>query len=125
MNYAELCDSMGEPVVLHGDLHHDNVLRLGAGGWLAIDPAGIVGEREYETGALLRNPWPGLLELPHPGRILERRIDQLAEALELDVGRIRGWAYSEAVLAAVWCEQDAKDPAYMRACADLLEPLTR
>ena len=123
--YAELCDSMGEPVVLHGDLHHDNVLRSGAGGWLAIDPAGIVGEREYETGALLRNPWPGLLELPHPGRILERRIDQLAEALELDVGRIRGWAYSEAVLAAVWCEQDAKDPAYMRACADLLEPLTR
>lgn len=39
--------------------------------------------------------------------------------------RIRGWAYSEAVLAAVWCEQDAKDPAYMRACADLVEPLTR
>ena len=123
--YAELCDSMGEPVVLHGDLHHDNVLRSGRDGWLAIDPEGVVGEREYETGALLRNPWPGLLDLPHPGRILRRRADQLAEALDLDLERVRGWAYAQAVLAGVWFEQDGHDPAFMRACADLLEPLTR
>jgi streptomycin 6-kinase len=116
---------MSEPVVLHGDLHHDNVLHSGTDGWVAIDPAGVVGEREYGTGALLRNPWPGLLELPDPGRITRRRIDQLAEALDLDADRVRGWAYSQAVLAAVWCEQYAKDPAYMRACADLFEPLTR
>ena len=59
--------------------------RSGSDGWLAIDPAGVVGEREYGPGALLRNPWPGLLELPHPGRVLRRRTDQLAEALDLDV----------------------------------------
>ena len=123
--YAELCDSMGELVVLHGDLHHDNVLRSGSDGWLAIDPAGVVGEREYGPGALLRNPWPGLLEMAHPGRVLRRRTDQLAEALDLDVQRVRRWAYAGAVMAAVWCEQDGKDPAYMRGCADLLEPLTR
>jgi streptomycin 6-kinase len=123
--YAELCDSMGEPVVLHGDLHHDNVLRSDTRGWLAIDPKGVVGEREYETGALLRNPKPGLLDLPHPGRILRRRADQLAEALDLDVRRVGGWAYAQAVLSAVWCEQDGQDPAFPLACADLLEPLTR
>ena len=123
--YAELCDSMGEPVVLHGDLHHDNVLQSDTRGWLAIDPKGVVGECEYETGALLRNPKPELLDLPHPGRILRRRADQLAAALNLDVARVRGWAYAEAVLAAVWCEQDGQDPAFFRACADLLEPLTR
>ena len=124
--YAELCDSMGELVVLHGDLHHDNVLRSDTDGWLAIDPAGMVGEREYGTGALLRNPWPGLLELPrsrpdHCGGAptsWPRRSTSTCE-------RVRGWAYAGAVLAAVWCEQDGKDPAYMRACADLLEPLTR
>jgi streptomycin 6-kinase len=123
--FAELCDSMGEAVVLHGDLHHDNVLRSGTDGWLVIDPKGVVGEREYETGALLRNPWPGLLDLQHPGRILRRRADQLAEALDLDVRRVRAWAYAQAVLSAVWCEQDGQDPAFPRACADLLEPLTR
>jgi streptomycin 6-kinase len=123
--FAELCDSMGEPVVLHGDLHHDNMLRSGTGGWLAIDPKGVVGEREYETGALLRNPKPGLLDLPHPGRILRRRADQLAEALDLGVRRVCGWAYAQAVLSAVWCVQDGQDPAFPRACADLLEPLTR
>jgi streptomycin 6-kinase len=41
--FAELCDSMADPVVLHGDLHHDNILRAG-GGWLAIDPKGVIGE---------------------------------------------------------------------------------
>jgi len=123
--YAELCDSMGEQVVLHGDLHHDNVLRSGRDGWLAIDPAGVVGERAYETGALLRNPWPGFLDTPDPARTTRRRADQLAEALDLDVQRVCAWGYTQAVLAAVWFEQDGHDPSHAYACADLLEPLTR
>lgn len=42
--FAGLRDSMGEQVVLHGDLHHENVLRSG-GGWVAIDPNGVIGAR--------------------------------------------------------------------------------
>jgi streptomycin 6-kinase len=122
--HAELCELMGEPVVLHGDLHHFNVLRSGDG-WVAIDPKGVVGEREYEVGALLRNPWPALLDEPRPGRILERRSTQLAEALGFDLERVRAWAYVQAVLAAAWCVEDGWDPAFPLAVADLLEPLTR
>jgi streptomycin 6-kinase len=122
--FAELCDSMADPVVLHGDLHHDNILRAG-GGWLAIDPKGVVGERAYEPGALLRNPWPGLLDAPDPAGVLRRRSARLAEALDLDVGRVRAWAYAQAELSAVWCVQDGEDPAFPRAVAELLEPLTR
>lgn len=123
--FAELCDSMGEEVVLHGDLHHFNVLRSADGGWLAIDPKGVVGERAYEPGALLRNPWPGLLDVPDPAAVLRRRSAQLAEALELDVERVRAWAYVQAVLAAEWCVEDGWDPSFFRAVAELLEPLTR
>ena len=36
--------------VLHGDLHHDNVLDFGARGWLAIDPKRLVGERQSSRG---------------------------------------------------------------------------
>ena len=46
-----------EVTVLHGDLHHDNVLH-GSRGWLAIDPKGLIGERTYEVANLLGNPWP-------------------------------------------------------------------
>ena len=48
-----------------------------------------------------------------------------AEALDLDVERVRAWAYVQAVLAAEWCVEDGRDPSFFRAVAELLEPLTR
>jgi streptomycin 6-kinase len=117
--FAELAGNMGEPVVLHGDLHHENILRSGDD-WVAIDPAGVIGEREYETGALLRNPYPELLDLPQPGRMLARRAAQLADELELDHRRIRTWAWAQAHLAAAWTVEEGEDPAYWLACAELL-----
>jgi streptomycin 6-kinase len=122
--FAELCDSMDDVAVLHGDLHHFNVLRSGAG-WVAIDAKGVVGEPAYETGALLRNPKPMLLDEPDPARILRRRADLLCDMLDLDVARVRGWAYAQAMLSAAWSVQDGEDPAFALAVAELLEPLTR
>ena len=107
--------------MLHGDLHHFNLLRSEAHGWLAIDAKGVVGEPAYETGALLRNPKGERLTLP----VLRRRADRLTEALGLDVTRVYGWAYSQAVLSAAWCVEDGEDPAYALAVAALWEPLTR
>jgi streptomycin 6-kinase len=123
--YAELCDSMGAPVVLHGDLHHFNLLRSGADAWVAIDPKGVVGEPAYETGALLRNPKPALLSQPSPARLLQRRASVLAEMLGFDLARVLGWAYAQAVLSAAWSVEDGEDPSFALAVADLLEPLTR
>ena len=100
--YAELCASAGEPVLLHGDLHHGNVLRAGREPWLAIDPKGVTGEPAYEAGALLRNP-PGLAPSPAVAR---RRLDRLAGELELDRERLREWAFAQAVLSAVWWIED-------------------
>jgi streptomycin 6-kinase len=122
--FFELCDSMAAVVVLHGDLHHENVLRAGDG-WLAIDAKGVVGEPAYELGALLRNPKPDVLSLPHPGRVLARRAALLCDALALDRARVRGWAYAQAVLSAAWSVEDGEDPSFALAVADLLEPLTR
>lgn len=111
--YAELCASAAAPVLLHGDLHHFNVLRAGDG-WRAIDPKGVVGEPAYETGALLRNP----IGVRLPRARQERRIALLAEALSLDAGRMRAWARAQAVLCAVWAVQDGEDPAFWLACAE-------
>ena len=54
--FQTLADSQGRLMLLHGDLHHDNVLFDSKRGWVAIDPKGVVGELEYEVGAILRNP---------------------------------------------------------------------
>jgi streptomycin 6-kinase len=58
--FRELIASSESPVLLHGDLHHFNILSARRQPWLAIDPKGVAGEPAYEPGALLRNPNPEL-----------------------------------------------------------------
>ena len=104
--YAELLASSAAPVLLHGDLHHGNVLAAAREPWLAIDPKGLVGEPAYEVGALLRNPLPQLLNWPNPARVTERRIAQLSDELGLDRARVRGWGLAQAMLSAWWSIED-------------------
>jgi streptomycin 6-kinase len=106
--FAELLPSQAEPVVLHGDLHHYNILSAERRPWLAIDPKGIVGEPAYETGALIRNPVPQILSAPNLDRILARRIHQLSDELGYDHQRIYGWAVAQAVLSAWWTYEDTE-----------------
>ena len=104
--FRDLLASMESPVLLHGDLHHDNILAAKRESWLAIDPKGVVGESAYEVGALLRNLWEDRQPLLNPQRILERRVAQLAEELSLDRARVRGWGVAQATLSAWWCFED-------------------
>ena len=103
--FAWLVPSQAEPVLLHGDLHHGNVLAARRRPWLAIDPKGVVGEPAFDAGALLYNPTE-LLDAPRPGKVLKRRIERLAGELGLDGARVRGWGLSRAVLAAYWGWED-------------------
>jgi streptomycin 6-kinase len=107
--FAELLASSAPPVLLHGDLHHDNILSAQRQPWLAIDPKGVVGEPAYEVGALLRNLWPERHTNQNPARMLERRAHRLAEELGIDPVRVRDWAVAQAVLSAVWGVEDSDD----------------
>jgi streptomycin 6-kinase len=122
--FRALIASMAEPVLLHGDLHHENILAAEREPWLSIDPKGVVGEPAYETGALLRNPFPEILTMPQRGKRLARRVDQLAEELGFERARILGWALAQAVLSAWWCIED-NVPCWEGAiaCAELLAEL--
>ncbi|HEX5692773.1 MAG TPA: aminoglycoside phosphotransferase family protein [Roseiflexaceae bacterium] len=104
--FDELLSSMGAPVLLHGDLHHWNILASERQPWLALDPKGVIGEPEYEVGAWLRNPLPRLLEMPQPGRVLARRLDIFGQQLGFDRARLIGWGFAQAVLSAWWSYVD-------------------
>jgi streptomycin 6-kinase len=103
--YEGLCASQQRRRLLHGDLHHGNVLFDSERGWLAIDPKGVVGELEYEIGAALRNP------LEYPDVFLDQqrihaRVNCFAGRLRLNADRVLGWAFAQAVLSAVWLIED-------------------
>lgn len=120
--FDELPASAPARVRLHGDLHHDNILRATRESWLAIDPHGLVGDPGYDVGSWAFNPDPdrreaGLLALV-PGRI-----EQLADGLAMPIDRVVGYAFVKAVLSEVWTAEDGGTPS-SRALdvARLLEP---
>jgi streptomycin 6-kinase len=100
--HAELVASSGPPVMLHGDLHHDNVLSSERG-WLAIDPHGVLGEPPYEAAPFLRN---GLDDETPLRPVLDRRVAILAEAYGVDRDRVRGWGRAHNVVSVIWSHQD-------------------
>jgi streptomycin 6-kinase len=107
--FAELLASDEEPVLLHGDLHHYNLLRAGRAPWLAIDPKGIVGARGFEVYAWLQNPLPK----DHPGDLrplLGRRLDIFAGRLGIERKRLAAWGLAGLVLSSWWSYEERGRP---------------
>jgi streptomycin 6-kinase len=99
---ATSCDER----VLHGDVHHDNVLDFGDRGWLAIDPKALHGERAFDYLNLFCNPWP---VAKTPG-LLRRRLGIVASAADLNPDRLLMWVLAYAGLSAAWSIDDGGDP---------------
>jgi streptomycin 6-kinase len=113
---AELGDSQPELVVCHQDFHGGNVLSVAGGGWLAIDPKPLIGERAFDLASLLRDRRPALLSGPHPERVVRERLEQLCGELEVDRERARGWAL---VHALAWGMSDEDATPDLLECAQL------
>ena len=80
-----------------------------------------MGELEYETGAMLRNP----VDRPDvfaSRATIERRLAHLSGRLGLDGDRMLRWGFAQAVLSALWDVEDgyvvdASNPALRLAAA--------
>lgn len=121
---ADLLHSQYPPLLLHGDLHHQNILQGEGGSWIVIDPKGVIGELCFEVGPLMINPFPDLIKDPHLTQILSRRLDILEQDLKLDRWRIAAWSFVRAVLSAVWDVEDGTDNwQYGITCAEHLSKL--
>lgn len=90
-------------VVLHGDVHHDNILDFGLRGWLAIDPKRVIGERGFDYANLICNP--DLPSARDPVRF-ERQVKVVAQAAGLQRQRLLQWVLALAGLSAAWFLED-------------------
>jgi len=96
---AHLCATQRNVRLVHGDLHHFNVLHDVEAGWLGIDPWGVMAEIEFEVAASLRNP---LIELVGSPPVLARRLRIYERRLKLDGDRALKWAFVLTVLCVIW-----------------------
>lgn len=104
---AALLEDSRDEGVLHGDLHHGNILDFGPAGWLAIDPKGLWGERAFEFATLLRNPESG--RALAPGR-MGRQVALVAGLTGIGQARLIDWVAAVAGLGAAWTLSDGGDP---------------
>jgi streptomycin 6-kinase len=108
-----LANSQGEQVLLHQDLHGDNVLAAEREEWLVIDPKPLVGEREFAVAPIVRDP-----ELGHSRRDVLYRLDRLTAELGLDRDRARGWTIGQTI---AWSLDTSYLPKHVETVSWLLE----
>ncbi|MNO55427.1 Aminoglycoside/hydroxyurea antibiotic resistance kinase [compost metagenome] len=103
----ELLAAPLDVAVLHGDIHHGNVLDFGQAGWLAIDPKGLYGERGFDYANILCNPDEASALAPE---YFARRIALIADASGIDRRRLLQWVLAWTGLSATWMLEDGADP---------------
>ncbi|MDA8561529.1 streptomycin phosphotransferase [Gammaproteobacteria bacterium] len=116
----QLLITSNKEVLLHGDLHHDNILK-NATGWMAIDPKGYVGDPCFEVCPFISNPIPELLDTDNPMDIIDNRSKLFAKNLNVTEQRIREWHFVQVVLGWAWCLEDGIAPDYFVRLVDLIE----
>ena len=107
-----LMDSPG-PSLLHGDLHHWNVLQRASGAWVAIDPAGVAGDPASDVARWMHNP-PEIVTRDDLRDLLVRRLRIWEDVTGIDQDRLASWTFVGNVLNAINCTEFAPD--VMRTC---------
>ena len=88
-----LLETVTERTFLHGDLHHENILRdQQESVWLAIDPKGLCGDPAYEAVAYVRNPTGLMQGVTDMDRFLHHRIELLSRGLYVPASRVWAWS---------------------------------
>jgi streptomycin 6-kinase len=113
---SKLLATPRDVMVLHGDIHHGNILDFGPRGWLAIDPKGLSGERSFDYANILCNPDHETATMS--GR-LAHRIELIAKAAALERARLLQWILAWAGLSAVWLLDDGVSPESPLRVAEL------
>ncbi|MEU3790619.1 aminoglycoside phosphotransferase family protein [Streptomyces fructofermentans] len=98
---AELLVSPPETRLLHGTFRQSKVLAGERSPWLAVGPDPVVGECAFDLARLVRDRVEDLIATSSGAATTRRRVKRLAESLEVDQERLRGWTLFRAVESGV------------------------
>lgn len=102
--YHSLLTKYNRKLLLHGDLHHGNILYDNKKGYRIIDPKGVIGDPVFEIGRFILNePYNGA---DFPSEHIQKIITGLSERLNLPEYDIMQFFYIELCLAECWHMED-------------------
>ncbi|MFI9617075.1 aminoglycoside phosphotransferase family protein [Streptomyces sp. NPDC052023] len=97
----ELLAAPPEHRLLHGTFRQSKVLSGDRMPWLAVGPDPVVGECAFDLARLVRDRVEDLIATPSGASTTRRRVKRLAESLDVDQERLRGWTLFRAVESGV------------------------
>lgn len=102
----DLWEEYPNKMLLHGDLHHDNILFDAAGNYRIIDPKGVVGDRVFDIPHFILNEFDEKWD--------DEKIVYITKALSEKFGipefDIRRLTYVEMCMANCWSVESAEEP---------------
>ena len=99
-------NNSSQKFLLHGDLHHENILSAERESFLAIDPKGIIGEIGFETSAFLNNHLYWLAGDLNLREKLIKAVAHFSESFEIKPRDLYKWAFAQMVLSVWWTFED-------------------
>jgi streptomycin 6-kinase len=97
----ELLAAPPEHRLLHGTFRQSKVLAAERSPWLAVGPDPVVGECAFDLARLVRDRVEDLIASPSGAATTRRRVKRLAESLDVEQERLRGWTLFRAVESGV------------------------
>ncbi|MEV7172916.1 aminoglycoside phosphotransferase family protein [Streptomyces sp. NPDC093224] len=94
---TQLVASPPEELLLHGNFRQGKVLAGERAPWLTVGPDPLVGERAYDLARLVRDRLEDQVASSTGAAGARRRVNKLADALDVDRDRLRGWTLFRAV----------------------------
>jgi len=122
-DFVELQASEPRRVILHGDLHHENILYSTEHGWLAIDPKGLCGDPGYEVATFMLNQLPLNASRSTLRQVLARRVSIFSDELKMERQRLAKWSFCHAALSAAWSFEEGAEHKGTIFIAQVLEGL--
>lgn len=105
-HFEKMSTDHAREFLLHGDLHHENILSATREPFLVINPKGIVGHIGYEVAVFLNNHHWWLAEDPDLDEKLSFAVREFSLAFDIDPFDLRRWAFAQMVLSAWWTYEE-------------------
>jgi len=102
----EVLRNGGDPVLLHGDLHHWNILLDDDLGWTVIDPKGVIGPRPLEVGRFLQNRLPEEMSIAERASMVQDRVGIFNQVLGIPERLLLSAGLVDTVLGRCWSLED-------------------
>jgi streptomycin 6-kinase len=106
LTFYEIERTADRAVVLHGDLHHENILYDERSRWTAIDPKGVIGAPILEVGRFIQNQLPSHLAPAGREALVRERVEILSSELGYAPEAVAASGLVDCVLSHCWSFED-------------------